>query len=82
MGDIEEYVTSSEASAMIGKQARVIAQLCQDGKLPGAKKIAKTWMIPRESLLNYTPGPRGPKPKKARLAAERAAFLNQAKEVK
>ena len=82
MGDIEEYVTSSEASAMIGRQARVIAQLCQDGKLPGAKKIAKTWMIPRESVLNYKPGPRGPKPRKTKLAAERAAILAKAKEGK
>jgi hypothetical protein len=75
MGDIEEYVTSTEASEMIGKAARFIAQLCQDRKLPGAKKIAKTWMIPRESVLNYTPGPRGPKPKKAKLSAEKAAIL-------
>ena len=86
MGNIEEYVTSSEASVLIGRQARVIAQLCQDGKLPGAKKIAKTWLIPRESVLNYAPGPRGPKPgtqcKKAKLATERAEILEQAKVAK
>jgi hypothetical protein len=82
MGDIEEYVTSAEASEMVGKAARFIAQLCQDGKLPGAQKIAKTWLIPRESVLNYKPGPRGPKPRKARLAAEKAAILAQAKGTK
>jgi hypothetical protein len=80
MGDIENYVTSTEASKMIGRVARVISQLCQDGKLPGAKKIAKTWLIPRASVLNYTPGPRGPKSKKAKFAAEKAAILEAAKE--
>ena len=78
--EIDEYVTVSEVVQMTGKAASMIARLCQTGKLPGAKKIAKTWMIPRESVLNYTPGPRGPKPKKAQLAAERAANLNQAEE--
>jgi hypothetical protein len=76
---IEKYVTSNEASEMIGRKPRVIAQLCQDGKLLGAKKIAKTWLIPRDSVLNYTPGPRGPKPRKVKLAAEKAAILEEAK---
>jgi hypothetical protein len=52
------------------------------GKLPGAKKIAKTWLIPRISVLSYVPGPRGPKPKAQRLAAEKAAILEQAAGVK
>lgn len=78
MADIEKYVTSNEASELIGRTARAIAQLCQDGKMPGARKIAKTWMIPRDVVLNYTPAPRGPKSKKSRLAAEREALLAEA----
>ena len=77
--EIDEYVTVSEATKVMVKAASMIARLCQDGKLPGAKKIAKTWLIPRESVLSYAPGPRGPKPRKAKLAAERAAILEQAK---
>ena len=77
--EIDEYVTVSEATKIMGKAASMIARLCQSGKLSGAKKIAKAWLIPRESVLNYKPGPRGPKPKKAKLAAERAAILEQAK---
>jgi len=77
--ELSEYVTVTEATKIMGKAASMIARLCQDDKLPGAKKIAKTWMIPRESVLNYTPGPRGPKPKSERLAAEKAEILKQAK---
>ena len=81
MPDIEEYVTASEASEMIGRTPRVIAQLCQDGKLLGSKKIAKTWLIPRESVLSYQPGKRGVKSKKDKLAAERVEYLEKSREV-
>jgi hypothetical protein len=81
--DIDEYITVSEASKLMHKVVSMIARLCQTGKLPGAKKIAKTWLIPRESVLNYVPMKRGVKPgtqtKKQRLAAEKAAILEQAK---
>jgi hypothetical protein len=39
-------------------------------------------IIPRDSVLSYTPGTPGPKPKAQRLAAEKAAILAQAGKVK
>ena len=78
---LDGYVTTAEAALLIEKGTRIIARLCQDGKLPGAKKMAKTWLIPRESVLSYRPERGRPKTKKERLAAERAAFLAEAKEV-
>ena len=76
----DDYVTTTEAAQLIEKGARIVARLCQDGKLPGAKKIAKTWLIPRESVLTYKPERGRPKTKKQCLAAERAEYLEQSKE--
>jgi hypothetical protein len=68
---------------MLGKGINLIAKLCQFGRLPGAEKIGNAWLIPRASVLSYTPMKRGVKPgtqtKKQRLAAEKAAILEQAK---
>jgi hypothetical protein len=61
--NIKDYVTSAEAAKLVNKSAVMIAKLCQAGKLPGAEKIAKTWMIPRDSVLSYVSEPRGRKPK-------------------
>ena len=67
---IDEYITSSEAAQLINKAPSMIARLCQTEKLPGAKKIGKTWLIPRESVLNYSPERGRPKSHKAKLSAE------------
>jgi hypothetical protein len=75
----ENYVTTPEAAKLLGKGENLIAKLCQSGRLPGAEKIANTWLIPRASVLSYTPGPRGRQPRLQRLAAEKAAILEAAK---
>ena len=74
----ENYVTTVEAAEIMKKGANLVAKLCQAGRLSGAEKMGNTWMIPRESVLNYIPGPRGPKPQKARLDAKRAEVLAKA----
>ena len=74
------YVSAPEAAEMLNLGRNQIGKLCRAGRLGGAAQIGSAWVIPRESVLNYTPGPRGPKPRKAKLAAERAAFLASAKE--
>jgi hypothetical protein len=48
----------------------------------GAVKIANNWIIPREAVLNHKPLPPGVKPRKAKLAAEKAAILEEAKGAK
>ena len=40
------YIKAKELSARWGVTPRRINQLCADGKLPGAYKEGKFWMIP------------------------------------
>ena len=80
----EKYVTVTEAAEIMGKSISVVRNLCLQGRLEGAEKLGTAgWIVPRESALHYKSSPRGPKPgtqtKKAKLAAERAAILEQAK---
>jgi excisionase family DNA binding protein len=65
-----DYITTAEASEIYGKSESMIARLCQYGRLPGIKKVGKTWLIPREAMENYTPMKRGPRTKKEKLSAE------------
>ena len=71
MGAIQNgYITVTEAAVLSGKGIKMIARLCQSGRLPGAEKIGNTWLIPRASVESYTPGKRGPRTKKERMADE------------
>jgi hypothetical protein len=71
LGAIREgYITVAEATKLSGKGIKMIARVCQTGKLPGAEKIGNTWLIPRVSVESYAPGKRGPRTKKERLSSE------------
>ena len=72
-----KYLTTAEAAELIGKGANMIAKLCQAGRLPGAEKMGNSWIIPRESVLNYQPAKRGVKPRSERLRAEREALREE-----
>jgi hypothetical protein len=79
-----EYLTVTQAAKELKKTTGWIRNLCIKGILEGAEKLdVSNWLIPRESVLNYKPMKRGVKPgtqgKKAKLAAEKAAFLDAAK---
>jgi hypothetical protein len=78
----QEYVGALEAGKMLNITRSRIGKLCLAGRFPGAVKIANSWIIPREAVLNHKPLPPGVKPQKAKLAAERAAILAEAKETK
>ena len=81
--DIEKnYVDAPEAAKLLSVSRSRIGKLCLAGRFQGALKIGASWIIPREAVLNHKPLPPGVKPKKAKLAAERAAILEQAKEDK
>ena len=53
--DNSEYVSSAEAAMMINKSQSQMQFLCRTGKLD-AVKVGNTWLIKRDSILNYTPG--------------------------
>jgi hypothetical protein len=71
------YITVAEATKLSGKGIKMIARLCQTGKLPGAEKIGNTWLIPRASVDSYAPGRRGPRTKKEKLAGELAGIREE-----
>ena len=75
----KDFVTVSEASNIMGKGMNYIGKLCRAGRFPDAEKMGNSWIIPRESVLSYKKLPPGPKPRKARLMAERASILEKAK---
>lgn len=77
----EKYVTTAEAAEMLGRGANLIAKLCQAGRLPGAEKIGNTWMIPRESVENYTPMKQRGRTKAERRAAELACIRAELAEI-
>jgi hypothetical protein len=76
------YVGALEAGKMLNITRSRIGKLCLAGRFPGAVKIANSWIIPREAVLNHKPLPPGVKPKAQRLAAEKAAILAQASQAK
>lgn len=57
--DIQDYISVTEAAAIMQKDPSLVQKLCRAGKLDGATKKGRDWLIPRESAENYTPGPRG-----------------------
>ena len=51
---LEEYLTVSEASKIVGMTEEYVCQLCIEGKIIGARKFGKTWAIPRP-LVDVVP---------------------------
>ncbi|MBQ7154921.1 MAG: helix-turn-helix domain-containing protein [Synergistaceae bacterium] len=57
--DISEYISVEEAAERSGYGKWNITLLCRQGKLEGAVKIGKVWLIPKKALEDYKPGPQG-----------------------
>ena len=70
-----KYLTTAEAAELIGKGANMIAKLCQAGRLPGAEKMGNSWIIPRESVLNYQPRMMGSTKGRVRIIAAIASNI-------
>jgi excisionase family DNA binding protein len=61
---LPEWLTTSEAGKLVGRSAGHISSLVKSGKITG-KRWGATWMVERDSLLEYfrnppRPGPKGP----------------------
>ena len=59
VSSLDDYISLSEAARIIERHPKHLALLCRQGKLEGARKIGRDWVVPRESVQNYTPGPQG-----------------------
>jgi hypothetical protein len=76
--DLEEYMTVAEAAKKLKKSVPMISHLCRGGRLSGVVKLTTgAWLIPRASVESYTPGKRGPRTKKERLAEEMADIRSE-----
>lgn len=62
--NVDEFLSMPEAVALSGYSRRQIVRLCANGDLPSARKLGDRWLVPRQELLDYMPGPKGPAPKK------------------
>ena len=56
-----QYVTVSQAAEMLSLTRNRIGRLCLENKFEGAGKVGEMWLIPRESVENYTREKPGPK---------------------
>ena len=45
-----DYLTTAEAGAQLGVQAQRVRQYIYQGRLPGAARRGRDWMIPPKSL--------------------------------
>jgi len=62
--DINTYITTKEAAAIIGCGYEWIVDRCQAGTIPGAVKFGNSWAIPRTWAQEQPSPRRGPKNKK------------------
>jgi hypothetical protein len=76
------YVSTVEAAKMMSKHEAFITHLCSHGKLAGVKKFGKSWLIPIESVNSYTPGKRGRRTDREKLADELAGIREELADAK
>ena len=50
-----DYFTSIEMSKVWGISSRIVALLCSEGRVPGAEKKGKTWLIPKDAKKPENP---------------------------
>jgi hypothetical protein len=59
---VGKLITSAEAAERQGVSQLRIQQLCRARRIPGARLIGRSWMLPPDFMV--TPGTRGPKGRK------------------
>lgn len=50
-GTIVEFITVQQAADNFGVNVRTIQKWAKDGKLPGAKRVGRVWLIPENAVL-------------------------------
>jgi len=57
-----KLVTTTEAAGRVGISRRYLQRLCLDGRVPGAERIGRDWLVP--ASFKWKSLPRGPKLKR------------------
>ena len=83
---MDDILTVTQAAKYKGLSTGYLRKLCIDGKLEGAQKLGSVWIIPRLSLDNYVPAPRGfaavwKNRRNQEKQALMQAFIDSAKEI-
>ena len=73
----KSLLSVTEVAAIMELGRSQILRLCNQHRLYGAQKIGNTWVIPRESVEAYEPGPQGFAAVWERRKAERAALREE-----
>jgi excisionase family DNA binding protein len=45
-------IGTTEAATLLGVSARRVRVLCDQGRIPGAKLVGKTWTLPNSPVVN------------------------------
>ena len=60
---MEKLYSIAETAEILGLQPVRTRELCRQGRLPGAQKVGRDWVIPESAIQSYTPGSPGrPRP--------------------
>ena len=71
-------MTTAEAAEYRRLTISQISYICKKGKFTGARKKGARWLIPKQSVIDYNPGPRGfAKTQAEKKAKEEARLVEQ-----
>jgi hypothetical protein len=51
---VEELITAAVAADRLGVSPRWLAKLCSLGRIPGARKLGRDWLIPAGAKIEPT----------------------------
>ena len=73
---MEKLYSIAETAEMLGLQPVRTRELCRQGRLPGAQKVGRDWVVPERAIKEYKPGTPGrPKAPKIKDILREAGIL-------
>jgi len=57
-----KFISTTDAAAKADVTPRYIQKLCAEGRIKGAERVGRAWLVP--ASFKWTALPMGPKPKK------------------
>lgn len=69
-------LTVEDAAKLLNVDTSRIGVLCRQGRFKNAIKVSRIWLIPEESIKNFTRLPPGAKPKTAARSQDKELIAN------